>query len=82
MYVGVDELITDLPFGQIQELSGQEVVDEESVLRSVPPSLCSRGSNSSSSCDDSASALDFSEFTVIGSTITIDTAELTDISIE
>ena len=49
---------------------------------SVPSSLCSRGSNSSSSCDDIASASKFSKFTVTGSTITADTAEPTDISIE
>ena len=46
------------------------------------PSLCSRGSDSSSSCDNSASASEFSKFTVTGSTVTIDKAELTDISIE
>ena len=58
---GVDELIADLHLGQIQELSVQELVDEESTLGSVPPSLCSRGSDSSSSSDESASASEFSE---------------------
>ena len=82
MYVGVNKLIADSKLGQIQELSVQELVNEESTLRSVPPSLCSRRSDSSSSCGNSASALELSKFTVTESTISVDTAELTDISIE
>ena len=82
MYIGVDALIADLDLGQIQELSVQQLVNEESILGSVPPRLCSKGSDSSSSGGNSSSASELSEFTVTGSTIHINTAGLTDISIE
>ena len=48
---------------------------------SVPPCLCS-GGNDLSSGDDSASALELSKFAVSGVTITVDTVEVTDISIK
>ena len=51
MYDGVDKLIANPYLGKIQELSVQELGDEEFTLGSVPPSLCSRGSDSSSSYD-------------------------------
>ena len=51
------------------------------TLGSVPPNLCSRGSDLSSD-NDSALALELSKYTVSGSTITANTAELTDISIK
>ena len=44
MYVGVEDVIAHLyNEGQIQELSDQELNDEESMLGSAPPSLCSGG---------------------------------------
>ena len=82
MYIRVDELIADLHNqGKIQELSVLELRDEESTRGSVPPSLCRRGSDLSSD-DHSALASELSKFTVSGSTTAVDTAELTDISIE
>ena len=47
MYLAVDELIANVLLGEIQELSVQELVDEESKLGSVPPSLCSWRSDAS-----------------------------------
>ena len=72
MFLEVDE-------SSLQEFSVQELVGKESTLGSVPPHLCSGGSNSSGSSYKLASAF---EFIVTGSTITVNTAELTDISIE
>ena len=77
--VDIKNMFLEVDESSLQEFSIQELVDEESTLGSVPPSLCSGGSSSSGSSCESASA---SEFTVSGSTITVDTAELTDISIE
>ena len=82
MYIGVNKLIAHPITGRpIQELSVQEVSEKELTLGSVPPNLCSRGSDLSSD-NDSALALELSKYTVSGSTITANTAELTDISIK